>query len=713
MKTIAIVSGLIWTATLSQVVYGVEQSRLLSDAPASVERFGMDSDRCILAQEHLWVFGGGLTVNPNLSDVAGIRNVVSPPWTTSGFELGFSFDDKAVAPQGYRWLPGEFRRWASLDKETRVETLLWPLASNRGFVMAVCMANSGQRPRRVRLGMKAGGRFGKPAEYQWTFGPSTRDGLLNESNKCEFKLSDKGWVIADSQVGSIFVVTDLEDVRGEDGQMNGDIVVEAGATRQFHVVMTLGEAKQAKQLAEEAIADPVRQLRESRKRLESLIEEIYQRLPRLTCSDKRLVDWYDRSLLTYVMSRWELREFVAHPYYPTCGLDGGAMNFYVWDYGYAPKTHSLHHPATIRENIRLLLKAKLFHNYSFLPFNGKPSGAWYAYNHVSIIKLIYNYVLVTGDKSFLSEEVAGKTVLNWAYEHAVNLDPQDQPVDLVNYGRNKNLLELRKTENYQYYVPSPNAERCWSYRAVDEMAEWAGQKPFGLRLRGEQLKEVIRDKLWSPKDRWFCSLDTKGNKRLCYSIQIFDMLRFDILNEEQKQGIVTHLNDKEFLSEWGPHSLSKTDSGYDPLDVDWGGPGTYIGDAPQLVQDLLHVGYDKQADDVLQRTLWWGRHLPYYPQAVRADRIDYRRNGRANEIGAVAAADSVLFGLLGLRVEMNGDVIICPHLPSFVERMEFSGVRARGQCFDVRIAKGEYRVTVDGSEVARSELGHPTRLLRP
>lgn len=83
--------------------------------------------------------------------------------------------------------------------------------------------------------------------------------------------------------------------------------------------------------------------------------------------------------------------------------------------------------------------------------------------------------------------------------------------------------------------------------------------------------------------KWLFSLDEKLQPKTAHSIQIFDVLRTGILTKDQERAIVSHLNEQEFLSEYGVHSLSKRDAGYDPFDEDWGEPGVYAGDAPELI----------------------------------------------------------------------------------------------------------------------------------
>lgn len=691
---------------LVSLAFGATLARagdIFAEVPPTVARFAMDANTSLLAQEHLWVPGGALSVNPDLEGVGSFRNVIAPPWATTEFACRFAIDGAAVKSGRHRWMPGEFQSEGVLPSGVRVSSVLSPIVVERGLVEAIRLQNPTLQPVRLAIALTLSGEFAKVPKHKWTYGAVTRKPPAGSPNpvawtalKLQRDDAPAAGLIVRSEQGVLRVASDLPGEAADSNGWAGELVLAPGEARTFSLALAMGESDAAAALVRAGRADPAGSITTNRRRWEERIAELYRRVPRLSSSSRELVDFYDRSLLSYLVARWDGADFATQPYYPTSGLDGGALCLYAWDYSYTAMLNPLVHPESDRAVIKLLLNAGLFHNYSVLPFDGAPSGPWYAYNHYAITQLIYYYVLHTGDRAFLSERVNGRTVLEWARDHAVYLDRLDAPAGLIDYGTNENLLELHRTDAYLHFVPSPNAERCWSYRAVDEMAGWAGVKPFGLARRADELAAVVHQKLWDPAARWFAALDASGHPRLCYSIQIFDLLRQGILTPAERDGVLTHLNDKEFLSPWGVHSLARTDPGYDETDVDWGGPGVYTGDAPQLVQDLLGSGCEAAADDLLQRILWWGQRLPYYPQAIRADRGDYRHDGRANVIAGAMGAQAVIFGLLGCAVKPDGAIELNPHLPAFATDLAFSGLKLRGRTLDVTLDRNGYRVVVDG-----------------
>ena len=49
---------------------------------------------------------------------------------------------------------------------------------------------------------------------------------------------------------------------------------------------------------------------------------------------------------------------------------------------------------------------------------------------------------------------------------------------------------------------------------------------------------------------------------------MFKFLDSGAADEEIAEGLVSHLNDEEFLSDFGLHSMSKLDEAYDQVDIE-------------------------------------------------------------------------------------------------------------------------------------------------
>jgi len=178
-----------------------------------------------------------------------------------------------------------------------------------------------------------------------------------------------------------------------------------------------------------------------------------------------------------------------------------------------------------------------------------------------------------------------------------------------------------------------------------------------------------------------------------------------VFDAECEQGLLGHLNEAEFLSRHGLHSLSKRDPAYDHLDLDNGGSGICTSFPPQIIERLYQAGRPELAADVLQRLLWWGDSLPYWGDSVLASARDYRRDTPLQcTLDGVAGAQCAIFGVFGISVRPGGDVVVRPHALPFARKLALRGVEIRGRRFDVQVADGRVEVRA-GPLRERARLG--------
>ncbi len=92
--------------------------------------------------------------------------------------------------------------------------------------------------------------------------------------------------------------------------------------------------------------------------------------------------------------------------------------------------------------------------------------------------------------------------------------------------------------------------------------------------------------------------DNKKDIRL--SNFMYLLIGTGVFDREVETGLLSRLNDKEFLSDFGIHSISKTDPAYDQIDIDHGGGGSYMAFPPLIAQRLYNAGYIEKADDLME-----------------------------------------------------------------------------------------------------------------
>ena len=128
---------------------------------------------------------------------------------------------------------------------------------------------------------------------------------------------------------------------------------------------------------------------------------------------------------------------------------------------------------------------------------------------------------------------------------------------------------------------------------------------------------------------------------------------------------------------------------------------------PVIVERLYRAGHADEAADILKRILWWGERLPYYADSQVANFIDYRHDSPLqNMIGALTGAQCVIYGMFGVKVGIDGSVVVNPHPPAFSPRIALKGLRIRGTGMDVSVSGKKYTVSI-GRRVLRANVGTP------
>jgi hypothetical protein len=666
--------------------------------PAAIARFGVPAEQMLLLPKHLYVSSGWITVQPDVKRL-GLGNLFSPPMLANPARIVCTLDGRPVEVVDYTWYPSEFvlhgKPVGGLDVDARVV----PLAGVPAVVWELDLRNRSTRSVSSELAFAPEGEVGYSQAWPWS-----SPGVRGKNTK---RIAEPGRVVLRSKDGraELAVAVAGDGAAASDGRLRLSVKLQPGERRTCSVVIVLGAPEKTQATLEKVLASPERFVADARRNWERRIEEIQAAAPVIETPHAGLAAFYRRALLTFLSCRWDSDTMVFRPWYATSGMDGGAVCCYVWDISYVSNLATLCDAAAVRRCLLAFARADLTKGYAINPLDGSPLGAMYSYNYYSLTRLARDYVAITGDRGVLSERVRGETFLDYLYRYALRAEDMTRPPELVDYGVNKNLLELKRTNDYEHYTPSPNGERILIYAQLGELFSWAGRKtPDDLAKRAAVLRERFVKDLWDAEHGWFRCLDQERRPRIAYSIQVFDLLRTGMLSPEQQRAVVSHLNEDEFLSAHGVHSLSKKDEGYDPGDADWGGPGAYAGDVPELVVDLLDAGFEKQGVDVLRRILWWGQ-FPYIPQAVLAADRDYRQNGRANVVAGLAGGQAILNGLLGIRVD--GQLIsFRPVRHPIVAGLKLSNLEIRGRRFSVEVdERGEFYTVRGAGRVERRPVG--------
>jgi hypothetical protein len=286
-------------------------------------------------------------------------------------------------------------------------------------------------------------------------------------------------------------------------------------------------------------------------------------------------------------------------------------------------------------------------------------------------------------------------------------DDLGKPVFLIDYGADVSHLELRHQYQYNHVLPDINGTRYVSYTRASTLAALVGKRREDLDGRSRPLKELLTNTLWDTQRKWLGYMSDKGALDLRYTCMLFMLIGTGVLDRQQELDMLSHLTEKEFLSDYGMHSISKLDPAYDQADIDCGGGGSYVAFVPEIAEALYKGGHPDQAEDLLERTMWWGQRLPYWGDSMVANRIDYRADTPLQcAVDAVAGAQCLIFGMCGVKVDPNGSIVVNPRPPKFSPQIAVKKLTLRGRAIDVTADRRHFTVTVDGQSRS-SRIGDP------
>ncbi len=677
------------------------------DAKPNQDCFQMTQKKNIYDSKHLRVFNGYITLGSDPKENLNFRNPISPPLATNDFEFTMKVDGKIKIPIYTSWLINDFDRQSESYGVVLRTTLTLAPAEPVFLALGQFYEREG-KDREFELSFEMKGKMGKPDPVEWDLdGPEVTTPVTSAFD------SDKKIFSATVPDGGIFCKTELPDPVFESGILKSKIIVPATTSVYFYFICAMAEKKEAKALLAQ-YDDPAVFVKDSRARRMIDINEMSKWVPHIITNNRNLRTFFDHSMLSIKAARWGNDDaFIFTPFFAGSGLDGRAMSAQLWDYSYVGPLMIMADRAAARKQIRYFVNMNINRHRAFDPLTARGLGKRLAFSDYAIVRLVRDYVALTGDWEILTDRVLGKPMIDNIIDIANRgLRTLDMP-KLLDYGDTQQLLGVRKAP-YEHVVPSPNAERVVIFRTAADMLDLLQRRESEaaiLRKKADFLEKLINEKMWNPEKGWYDVIDPAGEKHTVWSVQIYHLLDTGVPSKEQSDKMVLHLNDSEFLYPYGVHSLSKKDAGFDDDDIAWGGPGTFIGEAPELITNLYRAGYPELGEDILTRILWWGNRFPYYPEAVRADQMEFDESGRSNTIAGAAAAQAIIYGVFGLEVSMRGDVSIKPVPLNFVKKLELQGLKVRYIRIDLKMKADVCEVYVNKQKVLDAPIGKRTTII--
>lgn len=476
------------------------------------------------------------------------------------------------------------------------------------------------------------------------------------------------------------------------------IHVPPQSVREFALIIRLGDNSKAEPLEPGGASDRGRLNEECRRALDSGAvrwERWSSGFPALHTGNLRLGRLYEASLRTMLESTWSRPDWFIDPFY---SAGTWAMTL-AWDISFSSRVLSLGDADGIRQTLVALVHAGLG-EHSYISWKGE-LGHHYVFTVFAGVRLVRDYLEVTGDRSILEEPVDSSTLQD-ALWHALESVAESCVSErgLVNFGDNAHAYLETRTDGYQFEVATAS---ILFVHSVDWLTSLTGEKRCRV-ARG--IVAEAAEKVWDPKQNWYANRASTGDQEHFWSYHLFEALSASYLTVERRRRLASHLHDGAFLGPHGVYSVSRHDRvHWDRDDADWGGGGQYTGMPLRIAQSLWELGDGASAWDVLRRCLTWVDAFPVIPQEISVDALATLDLEQGAEIAAGAGAQAIIFGLFGIQPLANGDLRVAPLRPdSEVLPARLERYVHRGHSISVELSSSTFVVEVAGS-VRRSAFG--------
>jgi len=273
------------------------------------------------------------------------------------------------------------------------------------------------------------------------------------------------------------------------------------------------------------------------------------------------------------------------------------------------------------------------------------------------------------------------------------------------------LVEIR-TDGFDYVVPVLNGLAVDYYQWL---AFWCMKFNDADSSRftdqAVNLEKRFHENLWNSENRWFDNIYPDGGRKPVYSNLLFDLIGTDVLSGEERYGLVSHLNDNEFLGPYGLYSMSRQDRPHwDRVDADWGGGGAYTGIPMQLVRNLYQSGMGQLAWTILSRFTQYVDHFPYISQNFRADEFFQDESSQPMAICAGAGVEAIIFGLFGLSPQIDGCLDVRPYYAHELGNASLIDYQFRGHRYDITMNRYGFELSRDGKLLGSYPHGESVRI---
>ena len=535
----------------------------------------------MIAPSGLTNFLGTCRVNHDLTEVGG---VTFPPVsqgltrTATLFVDGKLFGSYGV-PVTYSWRPDCLIREASVAQwDIKTTTVCVP--GQQAVAIEVEVHNPQETERTVVFGLGLSAAV-TLTETVWgdAESPSAMNTVVAGDGVLEFSnASGDAWSFQGVDVPADTLMRPLDESAAGDiaiggvgalGDINLTLTVPAKGSARFGFVDAVGRTREECQKTfETVISDVQASVKESttfwNEQLEAAFTlgntEYSGAIPVLETSSPDLLRLYWWSVLGVI---WFRRDFAGNflgRSFDTLSPNYWSTTTFIWDYSLSSVSHALLDPEEMRRQLLHWMNLDIHTHFGTSSINGGPVGRWYSVNDYAMVRMVADYVRITGDVEFLNEDYGEGTVYEGILKWATAWKGLRKGSELADYGGIDNLLECVST--YTHEVAGLNAANVWCMNTAADLADLLGKKDQAveLRIEAQELLPHVLD-LYIPGTGFFVARQPDGTRipvRHCYDFSVVATTIDEYLPEQMKQEMRQYFSEELRADNW-LHALSPLD----------------------------------------------------------------------------------------------------------------------------------------------------------
>jgi glycogen debranching enzyme len=241
-----------------------------------------------------------------------------------------------------------------------------------------------------------------------------------------------------------------------------------------------------------------------------------------------------------------------------------------------------------------------------------------------------------------------------------------------------------------------------------ELASLDGDAERATRLHreAESLRERFETAYWMPTERCYAqALDASKRQIDAVTSNAGHALWGGIASTERAAQVVERLMERDMFSGWGVRTLSSSYPTYNPMSYHNG--SVWPHDNSMIAAGFAAYGHHERAYQIITAMVDAGLRFPNarLPELFCGFFRDQRFANRPADYlvscipQAWSAAAPFLFmqTLLGLRTELaSRELVVDPHLPAWLERVDVQGLRALGRRYTFRVRRTSRGERVSG-----------------